>query len=511
MTQHNAADHRGRPRRLSRRRLLGLAGAGGVLGVGAAITTSILQSRAAIGPTDPVVGDTEDQRPSTGKTVTATLTPAAATIDLGGRTVQTLAYGNTIPAPLLRATAGDKLAIRLTNQLTQPTSIHWHGIALRNDMDGVPDLTTATASPSGTTDYNFIAAHPGTYWFHPHVGTQPDTGLYGAIILDDPNEPGRYDDEAILILDDWTDGWGDNPENILQRFRSNGMPGMGDMSMGGHEGMATANDPLGTDTGDITYPAHLINGRLPDAPFTLQSRPGSRIRLRIINAASDTPYRFAIGGHTLTITHTDGFPIKPVDADALLIGMGERYDVIITADDGQFPIVAQPEGKPDPPAQALLKTADGTPPPTPATPPELRGTIPSYTDLEPTSSAALPPAPPDREIALSLGMLDGGRRWMINNTMYEDHEPLPINRGERIRMAITNNTMMFHPMHLHGHTFALADTNGRPGIRKDTINVLPMQQVKIDFTADNPGQWLVHCHNIYHAELGMMTTLSYQR
>ena len=140
---------------------------------------------------------------------------------------------------------------------------------------------------------------------------------------------------------------------------------------------------------------------------------------------------------------------------------------------------------------------------------ELAGRRLEYADLTAAEAVALGPGSPDRELEMVLAMADGGRQWLINGRRYQDTDPLPVKAGERIRLLLRNQSMMFHPMHLHGHTFALDRPDGR-GIRKDTVNVLPMQQLALDLIADNPGQWLAHCHNAYHAELGMMTTLSYR-
>jgi FtsP/CotA-like multicopper oxidase with cupredoxin domain len=204
----------------------------------------------------------------------------------------------------------------------------------------------------------------------------------------------------------------------------------------------------------------------------------------VINAGSDTAYRFAIGGHRLTVIHTDGFPVVPVEVDTVIIGMGERYDILLTAADGVFSIVAVPEGKKDPAARALLRTSSGASPPAGYRPPELTRRLLAYGDLAATAGAVLPAADPDRELDVTLTMADGGRRWLINGRSYGEHEPLPMKAGERVRIVIKNGAMMYHPMHVHGHTFALVQPDGR-GIRKDTINVLPMGQLALDLDADN--------------------------
>jgi multicopper oxidase len=207
-----------------------------------------------------------------------------------------VAYGEAVPGRLIRASVGDELAVTVKNRLDHSTSVHWHGIALRNDMDGA-----APASPDieAGTDfvYRFSVPHPGTYWAHPHTGLDLDTGLYLPIVVDDPAEPGAYDAEWIVVLDDWTDGIGSTPQQIYDGLRGSsmhGMPGMGEMPhVGEMPGMGGAGNRglLGGDAGDVEYPYYLVNGRVPAAPTTFTARPGQRVRIRIINAGCAVPYR----------------------------------------------------------------------------------------------------------------------------------------------------------------------------------------------------------------------------
>ena len=312
----------------------------------------------------------EAARPHTGRTVTAALTAGRADVDLGGIIAATLAYNNTIPGPLIRANIGDELAITVTNRLNHATSVHWHGIALRNDMDGAAPATPNIQAGNQFT-YRFSVPHPGTYWAHPHTGLDADYGLYLPVIVDDPSEPARYDAEWIVVLDDWTDGVGSSPQQLYDGLRRSstsasqppdmpGMPGMGNTGVPGVGGVGKS-DLLGGDAGDISYPYYLINGRVPAAPTTFNAKPGQRVRIRIINAGSDTAFRVALAGHRMTVTHTDGYPVVPTDVDAVLLGMSERYDVIVTAGDGVFPLVASAEGK-NAVARALISTGAGTAP-----------------------------------------------------------------------------------------------------------------------------------------------------
>jgi FtsP/CotA-like multicopper oxidase with cupredoxin domain len=511
--------------RLSRRRVLVLGGAGaGVVGLGAG-AVAVLGSGSApatasnrIAPTDPEVRAAERARQATGRITSVALMAAPGSLDLAGRSAQTWLYNGSVGREI-RLTAGDELRARLTNRLASPTTVHWHGLALRNDMDGVPDVTAPAIAPGTSFEYQFIAPDPGTYWFHPHVGAQLDSGLIGALIVEDPNEPLRYDDDVTLVFDDWLDGVTSTPDQTLEDLRANGMPmdSMGDMDMSFMEPTAdgmgvTRRQPLGEDTGDVTYPLHLVNGQPPADPLVVEARPKRRLRLRLINAGSDTAYEFSVGGHRLQVVASDGFPVEPVTVDSLVLGMGERFDVLVEVGDGAFPVVAVPVGKPGAPAFAVLRTGSGgSPEPARA---QRGGRRLHYRDLVPEASVRMPARQPDRTLSIDLTMEDGGRAWSINGKRFPDHEPLDLRQGERVRLELVNKTMMFHPMHVHGHTFGLVGygaAQGSPGLRKDTVNVLPMQRLTVDFDADNPGQWLTHCHNAYHGELGMMTVLSYVR
>ena len=507
---------------LTRRQILaGAAGAAGLLALDACGGTR--NPSAVVTPGSAAVRDAEAARRGAGqRLVTAHLSARPSTLDLGGPQVRSWAYGDQLPGPILRARAGDLLRVTLDNQLPAPTSIHWHGIALRNDMDGVPGVTQLPIAPGGRFTYEFSVPDPGTYFYHPHVGVQLDRGLYGVLLVDDPNDSGRYDADWTVVLDDWVDGTGRSPDDILAALSKsgsgNGMAGMGGVGgmpgapgtgsspAAGMSGMReTMTSPVLGGAGDIVYPHYLANGRVPASPQTFSGRPGQRIRLRLINAGSDTAFRVALGGHQLTVTHSDGFPVVPLTTDALIIGMGERFDVEVTLSDGVFPLVAAAEGKTGQ-ALALIRTGSGRPPAASVRPDELHGQLLLGTQLRANDAARLVEKSVDRRYELALGGGMHGYRWTINGRTFSESRPLTISQGERVRLRFFNHTTMFHPMHLHGHTFAVADG----GPRKDTVIVRPMQSLDVDFDATNPGQWVSHCHNIYHAESGMMVTLSYR-
>ena len=482
---------------LSRRNVL--IGALGLSGTAAASAWGIT---AVAPPSTESLRRADALRRSAGhRVVTARLTPRPTAVDLGGPVVKTWAYGDSVPGPLLRTRAGDLLRVRVHNQLPTSTSVHWHGISLPNKMDGVPGMTQAPIGKGKSFTYEFTVPDPGTYFFHPHSGLQLDRGLYGTLLVDDPAEPGSYDIEWTVVLDDWVDGTGRTPEQVLKALTD----GSGHDTHGSTGGVAEGiSSPLLGVGGHIAYPHYLANGRIPAAPVTLAAKPGQRVRLRLVNAGSDTAFRVALGGHRLTVTHSDGFPVVPVTTDALLIGMGERYDVLVTVGDGVFPLVALAEGK-EGNALALVRSAAGTPPAASARPAELTRSVTVGTDLTAADTVQLQPKAVDRHHDLRLRGSLSPYQWTINGKTFHDGDPLPITAGQRVRLRFQNHSRMYHPMHVHGHTFALV----RGGARKDTVIVPPLENLEVDFDANNPGKWMTHCHNIYHAEAGMMTTLSY--
>jgi FtsP/CotA-like multicopper oxidase with cupredoxin domain len=535
---------------INRRSIL-LAGAG-IVGAGAlaACSSGSDGGDALVSPTASAVTAADMKRKATGRRHKLTLTAAPAMIDLGGGVMpRTWAFDGRTPGKEVRLSAGDTVVAELSNQLPNrtTTSIHWHGIALRNDMDGVPPAVQTAVRAGSTFTYSFIAPDPGTYFFHPHVGVQLDRGLYAPLIVEDPKEPQSYDDEWVVLLDDWVDGVTGTPDEVFDELKQgmgstsgmdmggssaspsnsdDGMGSMGGMDMGGSASpsasasasggmskkfmlMGATSSLLGGDAGDVKYPHHLVNGRVATDPDVYTGKPGKKVRLRIINAGSDTAYRVALGGHKLTITHTDGFPVQHQEVDALLVGMGERYDVLVTLDDGVFPLVALAEGK-NANGLALVRTGSGSTPKATVRPKELDGMIMTASQLRADDDVRLKSAKVDvtHQIKLTGGM--GKYNWAINGKPFDmkdpEANPILVQEGQRVRLDFVNTTTMWHPMHLHGHTYQL----GTSGPRKDTAIVLPKKTVSVYLDADNPGQWMLHCHNAYHGEAGMMANVAYQ-
>ncbi|MBP0456049.1 multicopper oxidase family protein [Streptomyces montanisoli] len=499
-----------------------------------------------VSPSGSAVAAAADKRTGTGKERTVRRTATAGTVDLGGKTVQTWSYDGELPGKEIRLTAGDTLVAHLANHLPEKTSIHWHGVALRNNMDGVPPITQRAVAPGASFTYRFVADEPGTYWHHPHVGVQLDRGLYGPLIVEDPHEPLKYDDEWVVVLDDWLDGVTGTPAQALAALQkgmggsgspspSGSMDGMEGMDQGGMGGMdmgsaspspsmssrmpgmdgnpfmlmGATSKLLGGDAGDVKYPYYLVNGRTPTDPVSYRGKRNQKVRLRIINAGGDTAFRVALGGHRLTITHTDGYPVEHEQVDALLIAPGERYDALVTLKDGVFPLVSLAEGK-NASGMALVRTGSGRTPSPTARPRELNGRILASTDLRAADSVRLKARKPDVTHRVELTGSMGKYDWAINGKRFDINKAAAnaflVQSGQRVRLQFVNGTDMWHPMHLHGHTYQV----GSSGPRKDTTIVLPRKTVTCDFDADNPGRWLMHCHNVYHGESGMMGLVAYE-
>jgi len=501
-------------RPMSRRGFLAL-GAGTTAAVGLAACSSggsPASSVSKIGPTSPLVGQAEAiRRNASTPTTRVALSAQVGDVDLGGIEVRTWSFGE-LPGKEIRLKRGTILQAKLSNRLPQPTTVHWHGLAIRNDMDGVPGVTQSEVAAGSGFTYEFAVPEAGTFWFHPHVGVQLDRGLYAPLIVEDPDDGTDYDTELVIVLDDWLDGTGTDPDAELDNLKQNGMTMGGMSSMPGMPGMSgmAQSDLLGGDAGDVTYPHMLANGRVPAAPTTFGGKPGQRIRLRLINAAADTAFRIGVPGVPMRITHTDGFPaVASSQADAVLLGMGERIDAVITVPGKGVPVLALAEGK-DAYAQVLIHSGTSRATTTnDSAVAQLKTTKPlTVDDLTAAPKVMLADLAPDVTHDLVLAGPGAKYDWTINGKPYNPDDGLPIRVGQRARLRFRNDSDMYHPMHLHGHTFQVRGRNGL-GARKDTVLVLPRRTVEVDFDANNPGQWLSHCHNAYHGEAGMMTVVSY--
>lgn len=493
---------------LTRRQFVKLAGAG---------TGTFLLSSCGLLPTTTQTHSSVPTLPraaSTGRVRAYTLEAAPVTLPLAGKTVSTWAYNGGVPGPLLRLTEGDTLKVTVKNRLPQGqgTTVHWHGVPVINAMDGVPGATQQPIASGQDFVYTFVAPTAGTYFYHSHVGLQLDRGLYGPLIIDPTHETMSYDQEYVLVLDDWLDSLPGTPENAMQKLIANGdrmgsmggSEGMGMGGMGGSGGTSGTSSP--SVPPDIIYPLYLINGHGSGQPTTLSVARGDKVRLRFINASSATIYHIALQGHRMTVTHTDGQAVEPVEVDALRIGMGERYDVLVIANNPSvWQLAAKVEGAQDM-VRAIMsyKGSTATQPPASYQPAELTGRMLTYTMLKAAAGLVVPPSStPDQTVPIQLSGGNGQYVWKINNEVFSKAQQIALQRKSLIRFPMQNMSMMPHPMHLHGHFFQLDNGTGR-GPLKDTVLVNPMQRLTVNWISDNPGTWAFHCHNAYHQEAGMM-------
>ena len=420
----------------------------------------------------------------TGQLVEIRRTARISNVDVSpGRIWHTWTYDDTFPGKEIRVREGDRLRITVDNELPEETTIHWHGVPLPNAMDGVPGVTQQPIEPRGQFVYDFVAAPSGTYLYHTHVGLQLDRGLSGPLIIEERQPRYAYDRDYLVILDDFLPG---DPRPL-----SSGGGGM----MGGMMNVVTPR-----------YEGLMINGRLASAAPVFDLRRGEKVRLRLMNPSGATTFRVAIAGHRMTVVYADGRPVEPRTVDSLVLSMGERYDVLVDGTNpGAWNLIGVPIEVQAPAARAVLRYTDSAAvaPPDGQWPEGLTGGVALSLDdlvsLENPRESALS----DRrfDLVLSGGMMGGA--WTINGQAYPNADPLDIHEGERVEVRMRNQSMMIHPMHLHGHFFR----TGRAD--KDTVIVPPMGSVAFTFAADNPGRWFFHCHNLYHMEAGMARVFRY--
>lgn len=411
----------------------------------------------------------------------------------------------------LRLQAGSQFDVQLANELDDPTIIHWHGLTPPWNLDGVADNPLPLITPSETRRFTFPVGNGGTHWMHAHT-LQEQNLLAAPLIVRTAADLERDEQEVVILLHDFSFTPAEELLAGLKEGGDHGMPmdhssmgqgGMGQMPMGGTEGMPVAM----MDLNDIDYDAYLANDRTLDDPEVVQVERGGRIRLRIINGATATGFTIDTGSVEARVVAVDGMDVEPVPGSAFPISMGQRLDILLSLPQriGAYPIFALREGAPER-AGIILATA-GAEVRRLSTSGEAAGPLVGIS-LEQQLRAAQPLAArsADRRLALTLtGQMDG-YVWGIDGA-----DDLRARRGERIEISMRNMSMMSHPMHLHGHHFQVTNINGSDisGAVRDTVLVPPMGMVTIAFDADNPGNWPLHCHHLYHMATGMMAHVAY--
>jgi len=523
-----------------------------------------------------------------------------------------------VPGPLIRLREGDDAVLRVTNRLSEISSIHWHGLILPPGMDGVPGVSFAGIRPGETFVYHFPVRQSGTYWCHSHSGGQELLGLYAPLIIDPAQpEPFRYDRDHVVLLSDWSF---EQPEQILSRlkkqagyynfqkrtvgefFRDAGRDGVGTALRDRMEWGQMLMDP--TDFADVTRATYtyLMNGQTPAANWTGLFRPGEAVRLRFIDAGAMTIFDVRIPDLRMTVVQADGQNVQPSDVDELRIGPGQTYDVVVRPGNRAYTIFAEtsdrsghvrgtlaprpgmsapvPPRRPRPirtmadmgmemagmamggavkdaspqsnvhgaagsgghggmamptgPAMPGMVNSAVPPPGLPGTPAVAHGLdthgvgnssvammarsrldepgaglgndgwrVLTYADLR----SVVPQADrrdPTRAVELHLTGNMERYSWSFDGKKYsEAPAPIRFRYGERLRLVLVNDTMMEHPIHLHGMWMELENGGGPNQPRLHTVLVKPGERLTVAITADAPGRWAMHCHLLLHMEMGM--------
>ena len=454
-------------------------------------SAGVVAGRSAAAP-KPIRADAP--QPAAGQVKEFSLTVGRVRWELApGKTVEAYGYNGQVPGPELRVKEGDTVRVRVTNALAKPTTIHWHGVEVPADMDGVPGLSQDPVQPGGTFTYEFVARPAGTRWYHAHVDelVQQGGGLAGPLIIEPRDTASDSQREYVVVAQQWRDPSQQPPS-------------------GDHAGMGMISGDMVGDSGE--HDGFSVNGKAYPNAAPLVVRQGERVRLRLINAGISATQVFTLAGHQLFVTHTDGNPLRlPVPVDAVPLGVGEGADVeFVASSPGRWQLGSVASGQADRGlgVDVVYEGHETDPVQCPA----LRDVaIAGYSAM---TGAPMPTAKPDRtyELVLSGGMMGRPGVWTINGRSYPDTEPLTVRRGERVRLRIINRSMEDHPIHLHGHTFQIVAIGDRPvaGPFKDTVTLGHMDSYDVEFVADNPGRWLLHCHNVDHMMGGMMTELRYQ-
>ncbi|WP_394514432.1 multicopper oxidase family protein [Priestia aryabhattai] len=447
-----------------------------------------------------------------------TLTAKEATHDFGnGTKLPVWTYDGSVPGSQIRVKQGDKVKVNLKNELSEPVTIHWHGLPVPNSQDGIPGVTMNAVQPGKTFTYEFTTSTPGTYWYHSHQDSvnQIDKGLYGTLIVEGEDEE-KVDKDYTLVLDEWISS--------------------GESSMEGMDHGSMTSDKDIKDTDDSTesmdgmnmdmeedmsmYNLYTINGKSAKNMETLKVKEGDTVKLRLVNAGYIS-HKIHLHGYDFKIVSTDGQPINDpaiIKDQTVTVAPGERYDLVFKANN---PGTSYIESHDDTDAAKNMvakivydnskKTNDKL------NPKESLPNVDITKYGKTTNSEFSLDTKFDVDYKMNLGtaMKDNSMVYTINNRTYPNTEPLDVKEGDLVKVTLKNTSKSAdHPMHLHGHFFQVLSKNGNliegSPLMKDTLNVKPGEVYVVAFKADNPGNWMFHCHDLHHASAGMVTEVKYK-
>jgi len=544
-----------------RRFIQGIAGGGVLLGLSPWMKSSWALPNAAMTGAVPHLRGTEFD-----------LTLTEAVVNYTGNPRMAMTINGSIPGPVLHWREGDDITLRVTNQMNVSSSIHWHGMILPYQMDGVPGISYRGIAPGETFTYRFKVQQAGTYWYHSHTHFQEQVGMYGAIIIEPRDgEHIRADRDYVVQLSDWTDT---DPLTVFAKLKKQSdyynfieptaVDFFHDVSK---HGLGKAMDkrrmwnnmrmsPM--DLADIsayTY-TYLMNGTSPTGNWTGLFKPGERVRLRFICSSAQSFFDVRIPGLKMTVVQVDGQDVEPVTIDEFRCGPGETYDVVVTPKDDAYTIFAQSMDRSGF-ARGTLAVRAGLNAPVPALDKpqpltmidmmgmdmdsmdmsgmvdvhhakteygpsvDMRVDMPrtnlddpgiglrnngrrvlTYADLH-TPGGPLDPREAQRDIELHLTGNMERFTWSFDGVEFGGSTPVHFRHGERLRVILHNDTMMTHPMHMHGMWSEQQNAKGEFQVRRHTISVQPAQYVSFLVNADAVGRWAWHCHLLYHMEAGM--------
>jgi len=499
------------------------------------------------------------------------------TID--GKRRHAIGLNGTVPGPLIRLKQGSSVRLHVTNDLDVDSSIHWHGLLVPAQYDGVPGVSFPGIPPRSTFTYEFPLIQAGTYWYHSHSGLQEQMGHYGPLVIDpEETDPIPFDREHVVLFSDYSPL---HPHQIFTKLKQ--QPGYFNHHKQTLAGLLAGRDQAAperfswggmrmdpTDISDVTGTTYtyLVNGHGPADNWTGLFRPGERVRLRLINASAMTIFNLRIPGLAMTVVQADGANVRPVTVDELQITVAETFDVIVSpAEDRAYTIVAEAVDRSGM-ARATLAPRGNMVAPVPPLRPRPIATMKDM-GMDAMEHAAMghgamsmrdpavapqvrlgpgvqtiSPMPVDRTGEPGQGLEDAGHQVLVYRDLValdrnpdvrspersmEIHltgnmerymwafdgvkfsaltHPIPFRKDERVRVTLVNDTMMAHPIHLHGHFFELVTGHADHSPRKHTVNVPPGGKVTFDVTTDALGDWAFHCHMLYHMHAGMMQVVT---
>jgi len=483
------------------------------------------------------------------KTVKYELKVSQVAVNLSGKKLVdfALSVNGSIPAPTLEFTEGDDAEITVVNNLSsgEEVSMHWHGILLPPEEDGVAYVNTPPILMGQSRTFRFKLRQHGTFWYHSHTMLQEQKGVFGAFIIQPKKKTIEYDKEVVAVLSDWSD---ENPDNILKNLKKDGdyylhkknsIRSIFGAAAAGGLGTFFKNEWIrmgGMDLSDVGYDAFLINGKTNFQLVDL--RPGEKARLRIINAGASSYFYVSLGGLPMTVVSADGVDIVPVEAKEILMGMAETYDVIFSIPENKSyelratvqdvtgfasawmgageKVFATNKASVDLYAGMDHSTMDHS---------TMNHATMDHSKMDHSSSSSVETLTVEKlkspiatafeddkkihDVKLVLGGDMERYIWYINGKSILEDRLIEIQEGEIVRFTFVNETMMHHPMHLHGHFFRVLNANGEFSPLKHTVDVGPHMTRTIEFFANEPGQWMLHCHNLFHMKTGMARVVKY--